>query len=160
MGEGERPAAGVLDPEAVLELIPQQRPFRFIDELVEIDDDHAVGRYTFREDETFYEGHFPGQPITPGVILLESICQTGLVALGLYLLAKELPRDELLAYKTLFTDAEVDFSGLVLPGDRVTIRAEKVFWRRRKLRSKAEMVLDNGKVVASGTVSGMGVKSD
>jgi 3-hydroxyacyl-[acyl-carrier-protein] dehydratase len=45
----------------------------------------------------------------------------------------------------------------VKPGERVTIAARKVFWRRRKLRSEAEMKLDDGTVVCSGTVSGMGV---
>ena len=58
---------------------------------------------------------------------------------------------------TLFTDASVDFNGIVKPGDRVTIEARKVFWRRRKLRSEAELRLDDGSVVCSGTVSGMGV---
>ncbi len=58
---------------------------------------------------------------------------------------------------TLFTDTDVEFSGIVNPGDRVTITAEKVFFRRRKLRSKAEMKLDDGAIVCSGTVSGMGI---
>ena len=149
-----------LTPGQVLDLLPQKSPFRFVDELLEIDDSHAVGRYTFRDDELFYAGHFPDEPITPGVILLESMCQTGLVALGLYLLAREVPPAELPLHKTLFTDAQVDFSGLVLPGETVTVRAEKVFWRRRKLRSKVEMSLPDGKVVASGVVSGMGARRE
>ena len=152
--------APVLTPQQVLDLVPQQRPFRFLDEIVEIDDAHAVGRYTFREDEDFYAGHFPDEPITPGVILLEAMCQTGLVSLGLYLLAKEVPTEELPLHKTLFTDAEVDFSGMVLPGDTITVSAEKVFWRRRKLRSKVEMTTGDGKVVANGVVSGMGVRRE
>jgi 3-hydroxyacyl-[acyl-carrier-protein] dehydratase len=149
-----------LTPEQVLELVPQRPPFRFIDELVELDDNHAVGRYTFKMDESFYEGHFPGRPVTPGVILLETMCQTGIVALGLYLLAQEVGLDELVKYTTLFTDSEVEFSGLVLPGETVTVRAEPVFWRRRKLRAKVEMTSTQGTIVASGVVSGMGVKLD
>jgi len=150
----------ILTPEQVLELVPQRPPFRFIDELVELDDNHAVGRYTFKMDESFYEGHFPGRPVTPGVILLETMCQTGIVALGLYLLAQEVGLDELVKYTTLFTDSEVEFSGLVLPGETVTVRAEPVFWRRRKLRAKVEMTSTQGTIVASGVVSGMGVKLD
>jgi len=145
-----------LTPKQVLDLIPQQDPFRFIDEIIELDDDHIVGTYRFRPDADFYRGHFPGNPVTPGVILIESLAQVGIVALGIYLLAQESEADTT-KMMTLFTDTDVEFSGIVNPGDRVTITAEKVFFRRRKLRSNAEMKLDDGTIVCSGAVSGMGV---
>lgn len=150
----------MLTPDEVLALIPQQRPFRFIDELVEIDADHAVGEYTFRHDEGFYEGHFPGHPVTPGVILLETMCQTGLVALGIHLLGLELSRDEVAKTVTLFTDSQVEFERIVRPGDKVRVTAEKIFWRRRKLKSSVVLTLADGTVVARGTVAGMGVPRD
>ena len=50
----------LLSPDEVLARVPQQDPFRFIDEIVELDVDHIVARYTFREDADFYRGHFPG----------------------------------------------------------------------------------------------------
>jgi 3-hydroxyacyl-[acyl-carrier-protein] dehydratase len=145
-----------LTPKQVLDLIPQQDPFRFIDEILEVDDDHIVGTYRFRPDADFYRGHFPGNPVTPGVILIEALAQVGIVALGIFLLARE-SEDEVTKTMTLFTDTNVEFAGIVNPGDRVTITAEKVFFRRRKLRSSAEMKLDNGTIVCSGTVSGMGI---
>jgi 3-hydroxyacyl-[acyl-carrier-protein] dehydratase len=145
-----------LTPKQVLDLVPQQDPFRFIDDIIELDDDHIVGVYRFRPDADFYRGHFPGNPVTPGVILIESLAQVGIVALGIYLAARESEADTT-KMVTLFTDADIEFSGIVNPGDRVTITAEKVFFRRRKLRSKAEMKLDDGTVVCSGTVSGMGI---
>jgi 3-hydroxyacyl-[acyl-carrier-protein] dehydratase len=145
-----------LTPKQVLDLVPQQDPFRFIDDIIELDDDHIVGVYRFRPDADFYRGHFPGNPVTPGVILIESLAQVGIVALGIYLAARESEADTT-KMMTLFTDADIEFSGIVNPGDRVTITAEKVFFRRRKLRSKAEMKLDDGTVVCSGTVSGMGI---
>jgi 3-hydroxyacyl-[acyl-carrier-protein] dehydratase len=147
----------LLTPQEVLDLIPQQRPFRFIDRLVELGESSAVGEYTFRVDETFYEGHFPGNPVTPGVILVEAMCQTGLVALGIHLLGLELPREEVAKTITLFTDAEVEFARVVLPESTVRITAEKIFWRRRKLKSKVRLTLADGTYVAGGTVSGMGV---
>ena len=73
--------------QEVLELVPQQAPFRFIDEIISLDEDGIVGAYRFREDEFFYRGHFPGRPITPGVILIETMAQIGVVAFGMYLLA-------------------------------------------------------------------------
>ncbi len=146
-----------MTPEQVLEAVPQQPPFRFIDEIVELDEDHIIATYRFRPDADFYRGHFPGNPVTPGVILIESMAQTGIVALGIYLLSAEGDTYDPEKTMTLFTDANVEFGGLVRPGERVTIEARKVFWRRRKLRAEAEMKLDDGTVVCSGTISGMGV---
>ncbi len=157
MSMGGCTVADELAPEAVLALVPQQAPFRFIDEITELDADHIVSRYTFREDEDFYRGHFPGNPITPGVILIETMAQAGVVAYGIYLYALETSEAEVAKLITVFTDAQVDFSGVVNPGDRVTTTATKVFFRRKKLRAEVEMKLDDGTVVASGTLSGMGV---
>jgi 3-hydroxyacyl-[acyl-carrier-protein] dehydratase len=149
--------ADALAPEDVLKLVPQQAPFRFIDEIAELDGEHIVARYTFREDEDFYRGHFPGNPVTPGVILIETMAQAGVVAFGIYLYALETSAEEVDTLVTVFTDAQVDFSGLVKPGDRVTTTARKVFFRRKKLRCEMEMKLDDGTVVCSGVLSGMGV---
>ena len=143
----------------VLELLPQQVPFRFVDELLEIDVRHAVGTYRFTGDESFYRGHFPGRPVTPGVILLESMCQVGLVALGIYLLGLELPKEEVAKSVTLFTDAQVDFERVVLPGQTVRTTAHRIAWRRRKLRSLVTMELLDGTRIAGGVVAGMGVEA-
>jgi len=151
-------ALGVrLRPEEVLELLPQQEPFRFVDEILDVDENAISARYTFRPDADFYRGHFPGNPVTPGVILLESIAQVGVVALGIYLLALEGGPDEVRKRIALFADAEVEFSGVVLPGAEVEIHAKKVFYRRGKLRSEAEMRLSDGSLVCSALISGMGV---
>jgi 3-hydroxyacyl-[acyl-carrier-protein] dehydratase len=147
----------ILTPAEVLARIPQQEPFRFVDEILSIDEDGIEAAYTWRPDADFYRGHFPGNPVTPGVLLIESMAQAGVVALGLYLLAKEGSGAESDKIVTVFTDVQVDFSGMVKPGDRVRIEARKVFWRRRKLRSEVEMRLEDGTVVCSGVLSGMGV---
>ena len=148
-----------LSPGRILELLPQQRPFRFVDEILEVDEQRIVGRYTFREDEWFYAGHFPGRPVTPGVILLESMCQVGVVALGIYLFALERSVEEARNWTTLFVDAESEFLRSVLPGECVTIRGERIFWRRNKLRAKIEMFAADGTLVAQTTASGLGVKN-
>jgi 3-hydroxyacyl-[acyl-carrier-protein] dehydratase len=143
----------------VLELLPQQEPFRFVDEIMEVDDDHIVARYTFRPDAGFYRGHFPGNPITPGVLLVEAMAQTGVVALGIYLVARERGVEDVRRVLTVFTDVSAEFSGVVRPGDRVTIRARKVFFRRMKLRAEVEMRKDDGSLVATATVAGMGIEA-
>jgi 3-hydroxyacyl-[acyl-carrier-protein] dehydratase len=141
----------------VLAAVPQQHPFRFIDEIHEIDADHVVAAVRFQGDADFYKGHFPGKPVTPGVILVEAMAQAGVVALGIYLLSLDASPEEVAKYVTFFTDANVEFSSSVDPNERVLIRGEKVFWRRRKLRSRVEMTREDGSLVCSGELSGMGV---
>ena len=142
----------------VLDLLPQQEPFRFVDEILEVDDDHIVARYTFRPDADFYRGHFPGNPITPGVLLIEAMAQTGVVALGIYLVARERGVEEVRRVLTVFTDVTAEFTGVVRPGDTVTISARKVFFRRMKLRAEVEMRKGDGSLVATATVAGMGIE--
>lgn len=144
------------DHATILEHLPQQEPFRFVDSILEVDDDHIVATYRFRPEQDFYRGHFPGNAITPGVILVEAMAQVGVVALGIYLLSQDSP-DEVGEVVTMFTDMAIDFTGVVRPGDEVTITGHKQFFRRRKLRSQVAMKLADGTTVASGTVSGMGV---
>ena len=90
------------------------------------------------------------------MLLVEAMAQPSVVALGIYLLEKESP-EEARKLVTLFTDVNVEFSGVVRPGQRVLVRGRKLFFRRRKLRSEAEMHLEDGTLVCSGTLSGMGV---
>lgn len=147
----------ILSPKEILDRIPQQDPFRFIDEIVEIDADHCIATYRWREDADFYRGHFPGDPVTPGVLLVEALAQASVVAMGAYIFHCDLPEEEAEKIVPFFTDANVDFSGVVKPGDRVTTVARKVFFRRRKLRIEGEMKLEDGTVVLSGTLSGLGI---
>jgi len=146
-----------LTPAEVLELVPQQEPFRFIDEILEIDADHVVATHRFRPDAHFYRGHFPGNPVTPGVLLVEAMAQAGVVAQGIWLVARDGGREACEKLVTVFTDANVEFTGLVPPGALVRTEGRKEFFRRNKLRSRVEMTLEDGTVVCSGTLSGMGV---
>jgi 3-hydroxyacyl-[acyl-carrier-protein] dehydratase len=146
--------------EKVLAAVPQQEPFRFIDEILELDTEHIVGTYRFRENEYFYRGHFPDRPITPGVILVEAMAQTGVVAFGLYLVMEQgragvLEKEKL---TTLFTVIDVmEFTGIVKPGERVIIRGEKIYFRKGNLKAKVSMERENGESVCSGVLAGMGV---
>ncbi|MCD4750591.1 MAG: hypothetical protein K8R59_14570 [Thermoanaerobaculales bacterium] len=148
----------VLTPSEILAELPQKEPFLFVDEILEIGDEEIVAAYRFREDHDFYRGHFPGNPVTPGVILVEAMAQVGVVALGIHLLARQEGIEEVRKVVTMFTDMQVDFTGIVKPGDRVITTGRKLFFRRLKLRSTVEMRLEDGTVVCSGTVSGMGMK--
>jgi 3-hydroxyacyl-[acyl-carrier-protein] dehydratase len=146
----------------ILNSVPHEHPFRFIDDILELDDDHIVGTYRFREDEYFYKGHFPGQPITPGVILIEAMAQTGVVAFGLYLHMRQTHTtlDDAKKLTTLFTLAEgVEFTGVVLPGERVIVKGHKVYFRMGSLKMKVSMERENGETVSFGILAGRGVPS-
>jgi 3-hydroxyacyl-[acyl-carrier-protein] dehydratase len=153
-----------LTPSEVLARLPQREPFRFVDRILEIDAEHVVAEYCWRSDADFYRGHFPGRPVTPGVLLLECMAQAGVAALGIYLQAGEIRpstgsgpstssgrAEEAL---TVFTDAKVEFLRMVEPGSTVIVTGRKLFFRRGLLRADVEMRLAGGDVVCSGTLTG------
>jgi 3-hydroxyacyl-[acyl-carrier-protein] dehydratase len=149
--------AGSLTPAEVLEHLPQREPFRFVDRILEIDAEHVVAEYRWRPEADFYRGHFPGRPLTPGVLLVECMAQAGVAALAIFLLAGE-AGCRLEDYLTVFTEANVEFRGMVEPGSRVRILAHKVYFRHRKLCAEVAMELEDGTVVCSGVLAGLAVK--
>jgi 3-hydroxyacyl-[acyl-carrier-protein] dehydratase len=146
----------------ILEMVPQRPPFRFIEEILELDEEHIVGVYRFRSDEYFYAGHFPGLPVTPGVILIETMAQTGVVGVGRYQnLLRGNGREQIDDPVTLFTLAEqVEFSGVVLPGELVRIAGRKVYFRGNQLKVDCVMTRSDGHEACSGTLAGKGVSRD
>src|SRR5882724_9218109 len=146
-------AGDAMTPAAVLDAMPHRPPFRFIDEILELDEDHIVAAYRFSADADFYRGHFPGNPITPGVLLLEAMAQAGVVAHGIYLLGRAAAP----ACAMAFTDATVEFAGIVRPGERVLVRGRKLVFRRGLMRSQVEAHREAGGLVCCATIAGMRV---
>jgi 3-hydroxyacyl-[acyl-carrier-protein] dehydratase len=105
----------------VLERIPHRPPFLFIDDIVSETPEGLVARRTWRNDEDFYKGHYPGAPITPGVLLCESVFQAGALFLSRSLAAQGAPAGVPLLVKI----SDVRFRNPVFPGDTVTIEVKK-----------------------------------
>ncbi len=144
----------------VLALVPQQEPFRFIDEIINLNEEEIIGAYRFRADAFFYLGHFPGQPITPGVILIETMAQIGVVAFGMYLLAcqKNVRPSQMQGPLSLFSLADnVEFRGIVSPGERVIVKGKKIYFRKGAIKVDLTMERENSEVVCQGKLAGMGV---
>lgn len=141
-----------MDPAFILRHIPQQHPFRFVDHIEEISEDHVKGSYFFAEDLAFYTGHFPENPITPGVILTECMAQIGLVSLGIYLMRD---KPEMASHLLVLADSQVQFLHPVYPQTRVTVEAKKQYFRLKKLKCDVKLFDESGQCCAKGTLSGV-----
>ena len=142
-----------MDSQKIISFLPNTKPFLFVDEITQISENGVTGNYTFKENEYFYEGHFINNPITPGVILTETMAQIGLVCLGIYLL-----KDEISSVKKpqiALTSNEIDFFLPVYPSEKVTVISEKVYFRFNKLKCTVKMVNAKNELVCRGNIAGM-----
>jgi 3-hydroxyacyl-[acyl-carrier-protein] dehydratase len=139
----------------ILDKLPYSSPFLFVDELLHVDESSISGSYTFYEHLDFYKGHFKGNPVTPGVILTETMAQIGMVCLGIYLLGDKLTPETVIA----FTSADIQFLKAVYPNEKITVYAEKTFFRFGKLKCNVVMKNEEGQEVCKGIVAGMITKN-
>lgn len=202
----------------IVTYLPYTDPFLFVDEILEVDDEKIVGVYTYKPSLDFYKGHFKDHPVTPGVILIETMAQIGLVCLGIYLRSSEFKgvegpaekeesikarnevptnagnevsmtaekevsmkyngaSDDVGLYENAeskqidssttnrrslgntgtiaLTSSSIDFLKPVYPAEKVTVHAEKVYYRFNKLKCNVRMMNEAGDLVCQGTISGM-----
>ncbi|MFO7444770.1 MAG: hypothetical protein R6W90_00315 [Ignavibacteriaceae bacterium] len=142
-----------MTPQEIISILPYSKPFLFVDSIDKIDDDSVTGSYTFKEDEFFYKGHFKNYPVTPGVILTETMAQIGVVCLGIYLIKDSISFEQFPQIAMVST--QVDFLLPVYPGEKVTVVSEKVYFRFGKLKCNINMMNGKGEVVCKGVISGM-----
>lgn len=140
--------------DQVLSKLPFGEPFLFVDELNSLNENGAVGSYTFSPDLFFYKGHFKDRPITPGVILTECCAEIGLVCLGIYLLQCQ-GKDFVENLQIGLSSSEMEFYVPVFPGEKVTVSSKKVYFRFNKLKCEVKMHNEQGVLVCKGVLAGM-----
>ena len=122
----------------------------FVDKIININENGVEGCFTFNENLDFYKGHFKNNPVTPGVILIETMAQIGLVCLGIFLNDKN---DKNCSF--VLSSTEIEFLKPVLPSEKVTVISEKIYFRFGKLKCKVKMLNINNEVVCDGFISGI-----
>lgn len=118
MGQIEQNLSGkVIDINTIQKVLPHRYPFLFVDKIVEIDEKRVVGIKNVTIDEPFFQGHFPGHPIMPGVLIIEAMAQVG--GVGALNLKANIGK---LAYFLSIDNAR--FRKPVLPGDVLRIEVD------------------------------------
>jgi 3-hydroxyacyl-[acyl-carrier-protein] dehydratase len=107
----------------VTDLIPHRPPFLFVDEIVRHDLDGLIAKRTWRAEEDFYKGHYPGAPITPGVLLCEAVFQTAACYMALKAQAAGAKPGE--GVPLIAKISDVRFRNPVYPGDTVVIEVKQ-----------------------------------
>jgi len=135
----------------LLAKLPYSHPFLFVDEILSANENGIVGTFRFDKKHDFYAGHFKNFPVTPGVILTETMAQIGVVCFGIYLLGADFSNQ----LKIALSSTEIEFLKPVFPNEKVTVSSEKIYFRFGKLKCRVKMTNDAGEEVCSGTIAGM-----
>ncbi|HEY8394470.1 MAG TPA: 3-hydroxyacyl-ACP dehydratase FabZ [Thermaerobacter sp.] len=148
-GGGDAPPAGEarsLEIQEILQILPHRYPFLLVDRILELEPGRrAVGLKCVSANEPFFQGHFPGRPIMPGVLILEAMAQVGAVAV----LAVPENRGKL----ALFAGADrVRWRRPVVPGDRLQLEVEIIAVRGPVGKGRARATVD-GELAAEAELS-------
>ncbi len=86
-----------MESQEIISKLPYRKPFLFVDTIIDVNENAIKGSYRYEENLDFYKGHFVGNPVTPGVILTETMAQIGVVCLGIFILNDNFTKESVIA---------------------------------------------------------------
>jgi len=139
--------------EDIKKRLPHRFPFLMVDKIIALDESSIVGIKNVTFNESFFEGHFPDEPVMPGVLLVEALAQTG----GLLVLSSV---EEPEKYSTYFLKIDkLKFKQKVVPGDTVILKMEYADVMRRGIATMFGQAFVGGKLVLEGEMTAQVVKN-
>ncbi len=136
----------ILDTDGIQKILPHRPPFLMVDAILEMErHKRIVGIKNVTINEAYFQGHFPGKPVMPGVLIIEAMAQTG----GLLLLQEVPDREKKLLYFIAIDEAR--FRRPVVPGEQLRIEMNALSWKLSvcKLQGRATV---NGELAAEATL--------
>ncbi|CDP54261.1 3-hydroxyacyl-ACP dehydratase FabZ [Paradevosia shaoguanensis] len=147
----EKTELNSLDIARILECLPHRYPFLMIDRIINMNgDDSAVGVKNVTFNEPIFQGHFPGKPIFPGVLIIEGMAQTA----GATVIAHDAKTGGGKSIVLLLTIDKAKFRKPAEPGDRIEYHIRKIQRRRSVGRYEAKAMVD-GTVIAEAEIGAM-----
>lgn len=146
-------APAVMDVKRIKELLPHRYPFLLVDKVVEIGDNHIVGIKNLSVNELFFQGHFPDEPVMPGVLQIEAMAQVA----GLLVLSKI---DDPEKYSTYFLKIDnVKFRNKAVPGDTLIFRLHFISELRRGIANVKGYTFVGEKLISEAELTAQIVKN-
>lgn len=142
----------IYDINQIQEFLPHRYPFLLVDKIIELSENHVVGIKNITFNENFFQGHFPGNPIFPGVLQMEALAQTGgILALSL--------QEQGHKWDTYFLKMEnVKFKKMVVPGDTLILKMELMAPIKRGICQMLATAYVGNNIVSEGELTAQIVK--